>query len=373
MKVETRSLRGDSPGQMRSLTAYHYEGVGDGPRVYIQAGLHADEMPGVLILQHLMPLLDVAEASGQVRGQIIVVPVANPIGLGQWQFGRPQGRFDADTMRNFNRSYPELDKLIGDALEGRLTQSADENRAIVRAAFRTALAGQTGKTDGEDLRLQLLRWSCDADYVLDLHCDHHSVLHLYASTARPADTSLLCRSVGARLALVQAVSGGNAFDEAHTVPWARLAERYGGSYPIPVACFSTTLEYRGQFDVDDDLAAEDARNLMSFLAAIGALAPGVAPSPAFDDAPHLPLGGAAEIFAPAGGVVTWASRPGDQVAKDAVIGHVTDPVTRIRHPVVSPVDGILFRQELWRSALRGQGLCHVAGQDVVREGDLLSD
>lgn len=373
MRRETRPLRGDSPGAGRNLTAYHYEGRGGGPRVYLQAGLHADEMPGVLILQHLLDLLDRAEAAGQIAGDICVVPMANPIGLAQWQNGRPQGRFDADTAKNFNRFYPELDKLVGDDLEANLTPSADENRKIIRAAFRAALDRTAGKTDGEDLRLQLLRWSCDADYVLDLHCDHHAVLHLYASTVRPDDTSRLCRSVGAKLALVQAVSGGNAFDEAHTVPWLRLAERFAGRYPIPMACFSSTLEYRGQFDVSDDLAAADARNLMTFLAAIGTLADDAAPRPAFADAPHLPLGGAAEVFAPQGGVLSWTRAPGDQVAAGEVIAHVTDPVTRDRVPVISPVDGMLFRQELWRAVLRGQGLGHVAGTQIVREGELLSD
>lgn len=373
MKVVTHPLRGDSPGATRTLVACRYEGQGGGARAYLQAGLHADEMPGVLVLQHLLDLLDRAEAAGQILGDVCVVPVANPIGLAQWQHGRPQGRFDADTSKNFNRLYPELDRLVADDLEGRLTQSPDENRATIRAAFRAALDRKDGKTDGEDLRLQLLRWSCDADYVLDLHCDHHAVMHLYASAVRPADTSLLCRSVGARLALVQSVSGGNAFDEAHTVPWLRLAERFGDRHPIPMACFSTTLEYRGQFDVSDDLAAADARNLLDFLAAVGVVAAGAARAPAFADAEHLPLGGALEVFAPQGGIVTWSRLPGDEVARGEVIGHVTDPVTRTRAPLISPVDGLLFRQELWRVALRGQGLCHVAGAEVARERELLSD
>ena len=157
MRRETRPLRGDSPGAGRSLTAYHYEGRRGGPRVYLQAGLHADEMPGVLILQHLLDLLDRAEAAGQIAGDICVVPMANPIGLAQWQNGRPQGRFDADTAKNFNRFYPELDRLVGDDLEANLTPSADENRAIISAAFRAALAA-----DGCCCRLRsstLIRWT----------------------------------------------------------------------------------------------------------------------------------------------------------------------------------------------------------------------
>lgn len=372
MERRTFSLGTDSPGEVRNLTAFHYAGGGGGPKVYLQAGLHADEMPGVLVLQHLMTLLDVAEAEGRLAGEIVVVPAANPVGLGQWLFQRPFGRHEADGLDNFNRGYPELHRLAGDALEGRLGPDADANRDLIRAAFREALGALAPRTALAELRRRLLSLSCDADYVLDLHCDHFAVMHLYASPARPGDTELLCRSVGAELALIQDVSGGNAFDEAHTVPWLRLRERFGDRFPIPSACFSTTLEYRGQFDVGDDLAAADARNLMTFLGAVGAVT-GVAERPAFTDAAHLPLGGAAEVFAPAGGVVTWDLPPGAAVTAGDVIGHVTDPMTRTRHPVETPVTGMLFRQELWRSCLRGQSLAHVAGHEIVRDGDLLSD
>jgi len=368
MTSETVQLTGDSAGTRRSLTCHRFGPPGAAPVVYLQAGLHADEMPGVLVLLHLLPLLAAARVTGEIR----VVPCANPVGLSQWAFQRPLGRIEAESLHNFNRGWPELAALAGDRLEGRLGPDADRNRDAIRAAFREAVAGLPATSDAAEWRRAILSWSCDADYVLDLHCDHFAVMHLYASPARPADTSLLCRSVGAELALIQDVSGGNAFDEAHTVPWLRLRERFGDRFPVPAGCFSATLEYRGQFDVSDDLAAADARNLMTFLAAIGAVADWP-DRPAYPDAPHLPLGGAAEVFAPQGGVVTWAAGPGAKVARGATIAHVTDQATGRRAPVEAPVDGLLFRTELWRACLRGASLCHVAGAEIVREGHLLSD
>ncbi len=372
MRIETATLTGASAGTRRELTLYRYGACGTGLKVYLQAGLHADEMPGVLVLQHLMPLLDEAEARGQITGEVLVVPVANPIGLSHWVFQRPLGRQDAESLQNFNRGYPELAKLAGDGLAGVLTASEEENKHLIRAAFRAALAGIGTRNDVQEQQVALLNWSCDADYVLDLHCDHFAVLHLYASTARPEDTALLCRSVGAELALIEDVSGGNAFDEAHTVPWLQLRERFGADHPIPSACFSTTLEYRGQFDVSDDMAGRDAGNLMTFLAAIGVVG-GWGQTPAHKDAVHLPLAGAAEVFAPQGGVVTWEVGPGAEVAEGQVLCHVADPVSRRRLPVTSPTRGMLFRCELWRSCLRGQSLAHVAGENIVRSGNLLSD
>lgn len=372
MQQEQVTLAGDSAGTRRTLTLYRYGTRGAGPLVYLQAGLHADEMPGVLVLQHLMALLDMAEAEGRVSGEVAVVPVANPIGLAQWSGYKPMGRMEAESLENFNRHYPDLAALAGDALEGQLTASEDENLSIVRAAFRAALDREPSMTDLQDQRLALLKWSCAADYVLDLHCDHEAIMHLYASPARPADTSLLCRSVGAELAMIEAVSGGNAFDEANSAPWAALRQRFGDRFPIPNGCFSTTLEYRGQFDVDDVTAARDAANLMTFLAAIGALTPDGS-APAYPEPPHYPLGGALEAFAPTGGVVAWQTDPGETVTKGQVLGHVVEPVTRVRSPIVSPADGIMFRRELWRSCLRGQSLCEVSGPVVLRYGNLLSN
>lgn len=374
MTLEHAELTGDSPGTSRRIACWRFGTKGARPKVYLQAGLHADEMPGVLALQHLLPLLDAAEAEGRIAGEVLVVPAANPVGLGQWAFQRPLGRQDSETLHNFNRDYPALGARAGDLVEGRLSGDAEGNAAIIRAALRQAVAEEAAgaRTDMVQGQLALLAWSIDADHVLDLHCDHFAVMHLYASPARPEDTALLCRCTGARVALIQDLSGGNAFDEAHTVPWMQLKHRFGADTPIPAGCFSTTLEYRGQFDVSDDLAAQDARGLMSYLAGVGAIT-GWDQPPQHPDALHLPLGGAGEAFAPQGGVVTWLARPGDTVAEGEVIAEVTDPMTRVRMAVRAPNAGILFRHELWKSCLRGQSLAHVAGTEVVRGGDLLSD
>jgi uncharacterized protein len=371
MLTETVPLAGASPGTERRLIRHHWGRVGAAPKVYLQGGLHADEMPGPLALYHLMGLLDQAEAEGHLLGHVVVVPMANPIGLSEWLLHKPMGRRDLEGAHNFNRGYPDLAALVGDGLEGRLGADAAENTKTIRAAFAAALAGLPSLTEVDELRLRLMQGSCDADHVLDLHCDHFAVMHLYASSARPEVAELLGRSVGARLLLTEDLSGGNAFDEAHTAPWRALRARFGDRFPIPDPCFSTTLEYRGQQDVSDTLAQADAKGLMVFLSAVGAVKGDATPHhPAAEVAP---LAGAVELFAPFGGIVSWVTAVGDRVTKGQVIGHVTDPVARRREPITAPTSGMLFRQELWPVCLKGQGLCHVAGHDITRQGDLLSD
>ena len=52
-------------------------------KCYIQASLHSDEIPAMLVAHKLIKMLDDFDERGQIQKQIIVVPYANPIGLSQ--------------------------------------------------------------------------------------------------------------------------------------------------------------------------------------------------------------------------------------------------------------------------------------------------
>lgn len=226
MRTQTVPLGGPSPGMTRSLTRYSLGREGDRPKVYVQGGLHAGEMPDPLVLFHLIVLLDSAEAEGRILGHVLVVPPANPIGLSEWLLHKPVGRRDLEGARNFNRGSPDLAKLTGDALGEKLGDDPKANAAIIRAAFATAPDEAKVETEFGALRTRLMQASHDADIVLDLHCDHHALMHFYASTAQPEVTDLLGRCTGSVLALIEDFSGGHALDEAHTAPWRVLRERF---------------------------------------------------------------------------------------------------------------------------------------------------
>ena len=83
MQPIQHSLLAQSLGSLRTLTSFHFGQPGIGAKVYIQASLHAEELPGMLVAHHLRALLTAADAAGLIRGEIILVPVANPIGLAQ--------------------------------------------------------------------------------------------------------------------------------------------------------------------------------------------------------------------------------------------------------------------------------------------------
>lgn len=94
-------------GDAVQVGAWRFEGDGSAPTVHLQAGVHADEIAGMLVLHRLMQRLQVAEDQGRLKGHVTVVPQANPLGIGQFRQGRILGRFHDATGHNFNRLFDQ--------------------------------------------------------------------------------------------------------------------------------------------------------------------------------------------------------------------------------------------------------------------------
>mgnify|MGYP000848349910 FL=1 len=108
MKTEHIDIPAGSTGAVLQLTAFRFGKAGARPSVYIQAALHADEIPGMICAAHLRDELAAREVAGEISGEVILVPVANPIGLSQDVLGNPIGRFDLADGGNFNRGFPSF-------------------------------------------------------------------------------------------------------------------------------------------------------------------------------------------------------------------------------------------------------------------------
>ena len=183
MQRTDHSLLSPSLGVHKTVTSLHFGTPGASPKVYIQASLHAEELPGMLVAHHLRKLLAQADQNGDVTGEVILVPVANPIGLAQRLDHKPMGRFELDTSENFNRHYPDLAKAVEPMVASTVGPNAQANMALVRAAMHHFLKNWTPDTELQSLRKTLLTLAVDADVVLDLHCDCEAVLHMYAEEA----------------------------------------------------------------------------------------------------------------------------------------------------------------------------------------------
>ena len=226
------------------LTSFHFgspaSGKSAGKKVYIQASLHADEVPAMLVAHTLKRELERLEAEGRVKGEIILVPAANPIGLSQVVHGIPFGRYDLANGINFNRSYKHVADGLKASLDGRLGQDAQANVALIREHARRSVAEWEPENATQVLKKALLGMAIDADIMLDLHCDNEAVLHLYTGTPLAEQVKPLAALLGAHATLLARESGGEPFDEACSRLWWDLAVAFPGA-AIPMACIGVTV------------------------------------------------------------------------------------------------------------------------------------
>src|SRR3954469_18276713 len=120
MKTVHHALTQGTPGVAIELQSLHYGTAGAGAKATLQAALHADEIPGLLVAHHLRERLASLEAAGRIVGEVVLVPVANPLGLGQRVLQVPLGRFELASGENFNRHYADLTEEAAARVDGRL-------------------------------------------------------------------------------------------------------------------------------------------------------------------------------------------------------------------------------------------------------------
>lgn len=367
MRTQYHPLAACGAGSSRGITALHF-GPETGRRALLQCSLHADEIPPMLVAQHLRQRLAALEAEGRLLGEILLLPACNPIGLAQQVWGRLQGRFDVASGQNFNRHYPDLAAGAAERVRGRLGDDAAANTALLRQALQQELAARPAASQLQQLRHGLMRLALDAELVLDLHCDNEALMHVYATPQQQARAERLARCVQAPLLLLAEESGDAPFDEANSTIWPKLRALLGDA-PFHDG-FAATVELRGETDVSHELAAQDADGLLRFLALQGFIA-GEFGEPAADCA-ALPLAGCMPLVAPHAGLLVWLQPLGHQARAGEPLAELIEPVSGQLTTIISPVDGLLFARELQRWAQAGQSIAKVAGRQILRSGKLLS-
>ena len=371
-------LLSPSLGSHKSLTSFHFGKPGSGPKIYIQASLHAEELPGMLVAHHLRALFEAAEVAGQILGEIVLVPVANPIGLAQRLDHKPMGRFELDTSENFNRHYPDLAAAVEPAVRALLGADAQANLLTVRQAMGNYLHNWQPNTELQSLRRTLLTLAHDADFMLDLHCDCEGVLHFYTEEACWPHMQELAHFLGAQTILLAKSSGNRPIDECLSGAWWQLADRLkangvnvGVDVPLPQGCCSTTIELRGELDVSHAWAQKDAQAIVAWLQYQGVLACSQPPAVPAALCAATPLAGSESLHAPAPGVVVFAIEPGQTVQAGDLVAEVIDPIANTTHRVTAGVAGVFYARIRDRYITAGGELGKIAGAQAFRSGELL--
>jgi predicted deacylase len=218
-------------GDAVQVGAWRFEGANSGPKVHLQAGVHADEIAGMLVLHVLMQRLAVAEAEGRLKGSVTVLPQANPLGIGQFRQGRILGRFHDATGHNFNRGF-------------------DQSAAMEQPA-----------TNVQQWQKKLVELAASADVVLDLHADDEALPYLYVHRSFWPRGHELATAMKMDVAIIWDNGGDGSFEETIVAPWLREGTAQGR--------MAATLELRGQGDVNDRYATQDADGLYAWLCSYG--------------------------------------------------------------------------------------------------------
>lgn len=301
MDVSEIIISGDTTGIEWRLPVLRFKGNDPkAPKTYIQAALHAGELPGTVLLHFLCERLRQAESEGRIAGDITVVPQANPIGAAQSHFGELQGRFDLGSRTNFNRDFP----LISVADRASLIEDLNDYPATDR------------------LKRQLLHMALGADLVLDLHCDDESLQYAYIDEAFWPEAADLAAALDMEAVLLSD-GESSAFEEAVGFAWkyevpGERQSRLSGK-------LSVTVELRGKRDVDPALARKDAEGLWRFLAARRIVNDETVLAATFSG-PAVPLDNIEMVRAPEGGAVLFHRNIGERVGEgDLLVTILTRP------------------------------------------------
>ncbi|MDR7219929.1 succinylglutamate desuccinylase/aspartoacylase family protein [Aminobacter aminovorans] len=338
MKKSVETIRGDSEGIAYELPLYHIAGTApDAPSAYIQAALHGDELPGVVAIDALMPKLREAESEGRVRGNLTIVPRANPIGANQLLFGASQGRFDLGTRVNYNRDFPLLDRPDVALLPGEDVPMSSDKR----------------------LKARLLKLSLGHDIVLDLHCDDEGVAYLYVPDELWPAMADCAANMGVDAVILWSGQSGSSFDEASLHPYLKMPRKEARLESRVV----TTVEYRGVSDVYSTVAEADAQGLYRLLVARGVIEDVTVETRQAFEGVVAPIDHIEMVPAPCAGAILYHVNPGDTVKAGAHIA------TILRAPgedggrveVLAPQDGYILTRRSHRATRAGDDLVKLVG------------
>ncbi|KAB7894888.1 succinylglutamate desuccinylase [Rouxiella sp. S1S-2] len=372
--TETTDLPSFAPGTRHQLITHRFKGGKNSRSAYIQAGVHADEHPGLLVIQHLLERLQELDSAGQMLGEVVICPFANPVGLGQNIFGYVTGRFNLANGENFNRNFPDISPAVEELIAKNSDSAAHFTSSEVKKIFEQMLALIPAIDTVTTNKKLLLKEAFRHDIVLDLHCDTSAALHLYSTLHQQERAVLLAGCMGIDTVFLEEQAGGQPFDEAFGKPWKLLTQ---AGLANPQDCgFSTSIELRGQADVNDEVARADAEGILQFLAHEGLLTL-TPPLAELANVEVYPLEGASHLQAPAMGLLVWKKQLGQSVSLGELIAEIV-PIDAVlgtpRVPVFSDVDGKIIVQPLFKLVRTGQRVALLAGKTPLthrKTGQLL--
>ncbi len=268
IKKEIMHVGEMASGAALTVPVYRLKGDKNASSVYIQANMHGAEVQGNAVIFQLLELLK----NTNIKGDITLVPYANPVGCNHKNGEYTLGRFDPITGMNWNRMY----HFDADMIKPFVRESIGKDDITIEENFKKLMIDTIeqkldhnifGLTTGQRMAYQLQRLAHQADYVLDLHTGPISSKHLYCPEY--AKESAKYFDIPHTLLIPNSFDG--ALDEATFCPWWKLQEAFaelGIEFSISSKTLnkeSFTVELGSQEQIDLDVALEDAKSIMNYL------------------------------------------------------------------------------------------------------------
>ncbi|QUN05265.1 succinylglutamate desuccinylase/aspartoacylase family protein [Shewanella yunxiaonensis] len=275
MQPERLSVGELAAGQPLTVPVYRFIGTdASAPSVYIQANVHGAEVQGNAVILQLLRYWQ----AHPPKGNVTLVPLANPLGINQKSGEFTLGRFDPISGENWNRQYLDnqlpLAQWVSEHYHLADAELVSAYRQVLQTNLQRRLQSPWGVTTGQRLAYTLQLMASEADIVLDLHTGPKSCQHLYC----PAYQQQAAKEFSIPFTLFIPNLFGGAMDEAIFCPWWRLTDYLASQQrklAVPVAAF--TLELGNQELSDMAQAHQDAQNILAFLHCRGVVAEAIAP------------------------------------------------------------------------------------------------
>lgn len=269
--ISTIDLLKLASGDVLSLQVYKFVGT-PGKKAYIQANLHGAEIVGNGVIHQLIEFLTALDPS-QLRGEIWLVPVCNPLGVNQRSHFFSTGRFNSYDGKNWNRIFwdYESEAELTEFAQSQLDEAPEQIRKNYLAKIQQAWAEELDRIEqpssvpiSRQYRYPLQSLCLDADYVIDIHSSSNQAIdYTFGFKERTASIKYLLLEYGVLMDDYE----GDAFDEAFLKPWLALERELANlGRKIEFDVESWTLELGAGMVMNPNSIAKGVAGIQNYLA-----------------------------------------------------------------------------------------------------------
>ncbi len=285
-----------------------------GPRLFVSAAIHGDELNGVEIIRRLLK----SRRLHYLRGTLIAIPIVNSFGLIH------HSRYLPD-RRDLNRSFPGSE---GGSLAARLAN-----------LFMSEVVAH-------------------CTHGIDLHTGAHYRANLPQIRANLSDpeTERLAQAFGVPVLLNSVLRDGSLREAA-------------AEYGIPMLLYEAGEALR----FDEFCIRAGVRGIIAVMMALDMLNPRGQPKAAMPYIAHA----STWVRAPQSGILRNLTALGQWVKKGDVLGMIADPFGASEIPVLASVSGIIIGRSNLPLVNEGEALFHLArfseGREVAAQLEVFQD